>query len=194
MGSKWSKPNIVHRVSQIGINWQTHKPKIYPFIIIDITPTLMMMLTLWSSSSFWRNQSFTMKSVVISNLSWSGKHPISICLCQKIRILDTVYFIKIQGCIFFCLTPPPGGGGQKYGQISCWGKKWLKGDEKRGENAYFFPIGKKYVYLSPIDTKIQFTPLPTDQLITQITQWTKATVSIHTYVRFQISGVLDEKY
>ena len=25
---------------------QTNKPKIYPFIIIDITPTLMMMLTL----------------------------------------------------------------------------------------------------------------------------------------------------
>ena len=38
---------------------------------------------------------------------------------------------------------------QKYGQITGWGKKWLKGDEKRGKMHIFSPIGKKYAYFCP---------------------------------------------
>ena len=43
---------------------------------------------------------------------------------------------------------------QKYGQISCWGKKLLIEDEKRGLNAYFSPIGLKYAYFFPNWLKI----------------------------------------
>ena len=34
------------------------------------------------------------------------------------------------------------------------GKKWLKGNEKRGENAYFSPKWKKYTYFFPNWLKI----------------------------------------
>ena len=30
-----------------------------------------------------------------------------------------------RGVYFSVWSPPQGGGGQKYGQITCWGKKWL---------------------------------------------------------------------
>ena len=43
-----------------------------------------------------------------------------------------------RGVYFSVWDPPPGG--QNYAQISCWGKKGLKGDEKRGEMYIFPPI------------------------------------------------------
>ena len=46
------------------------------------------------------------------------------------------------------------GGGQKYGQMICWGKKIIKGDEKRGKMHIFSPIGKKYAYFFPNWLKI----------------------------------------
>ena len=41
---------------------------------------------------------------------------------------------KQQGFIFFCLTPPKILPNNMLG-----GKKWLEGDERKGENAYFSP-------------------------------------------------------
>ena len=35
----------------------------------------------------------------------------------------------VKGCILFCLPPPPGVG-QRYDQIICWGKNYLKGTKK----------------------------------------------------------------
>ena len=56
-----------------------------------------------------------------------------------------------------------GGGGQKYGQITCWGKKSLKGDEKRGANAYLFPQFVKSLHIfSP--TGLNFTKLQPKRL------------------------------
>ena len=40
----------------------------------------------------------------------------------------------IQGCIFFCLTPPGGGG--EYGQTTSFGKKIIEREFKKG---YLFP-------------------------------------------------------
>ena len=42
------------------------------------------------------------------------------------------------GVYIFLFDPPPGGG-QKYGEITCWGKKMIEREWKRGVNAYFFP-------------------------------------------------------
>jgi len=50
---------------------------------------------------------------------------------------------KIIRGVYFSVWPPPGEGG-KYGQITCWGKIWLKRDEKRMGNSYFSPIYYKH--------------------------------------------------
>ena len=61
-----------------------------------------------------------------------------------------------QGCIFFCLTPHPPRGG---GWAKIWpnnivgGKQLLKGNEKRGGNAYFFPNWLKVCICFPQLTK-----------------------------------------
>ena len=49
--------------------------------------------------------------------------------------------LKIQGCIFFCLTPLG-----KYGQITCWGKNDWKGMKKGGEMHIFPLIGKVSIF------------------------------------------------
>ena len=48
-------------------------------------------------------------------------------------------FIQFDSSIFLFDPVWGGEGEQTYGQITCWGKKLLKGDEKGGGNAYFFP-------------------------------------------------------
>ena len=69
--------------------------------------------------------------------------------------MRTTSTILNQGCIFFCLTPHrPGGGGQKYDQITGWGKKLLKGDKKKeGKCIFFYQLVKSMHIFYPIDLK-----------------------------------------
>ena len=46
---------------------------------------------------------------------------------QRVIYINTSEFFytqAVQGCIVFCLTPPPGG--KKYGKITGWGKKYTE--------------------------------------------------------------------
>ena len=85
---------------------------------------------------------------------WINRFPRDLNYKRKIKNISDQNVLKNQNVFKFCMflsnsgvyiflfdppPPPPGGGWQKYGQISCWEKKWLKEDENRGENAYFFP-------------------------------------------------------
>ena len=70
-------------------------------------------------------------------------------LCRKLKE-QKIFFPG--GKIFFFDPPPPPerGGGQKYGQISCLGKKnECKGMKKVRKMHSFSPIGQKYAYFPP---------------------------------------------
>ena len=63
--------------------------------------------------------------------------------------------IKHRDVYFSVSPPPPGrGGGKNMAKYHIWGKKLLKGNEKKENN--FSPIGKKYefkiYYIPPIKT------------------------------------------
>ena len=45
------------------------------------------------------------------------------------------------------------GGGQKYGQMICWGKKNIERDEKGGKCIFFPHLVKSMYIFSPIDLK-----------------------------------------
>ena len=64
--------------------------------------------------------------------------------------------ISLQGCIVFCLIPPPGaGGGAKKWPNNMLEEKMVKGVEKSWTNAYFFPTwGYPYPYIIPNWLKI----------------------------------------
>ena len=63
-----------------------------------------------------------------------------------------------QGCIFFCLTPPPGGGGAKIWPNNMLGKKMIEREWKKGGKCIYFPQLVKSMHIfSPIDLK--FTKL-----------------------------------
>ena len=87
--------------------------------------------------------------------SWSGmsKTPRS-GICSILVREDS------RGVYFSVWSPPPRGPGegQKYGQITCWEKKLLKG----GEMHIFSLIGKRMHIFSPI--KLKYTKLPKKRL------------------------------
>ena len=72
-------------------------------------------------------------------------------------------FHRLPGVYIFLLDPTPTPGGQKYGQITCWGKKIIeKGMKKGGEMHIYSPISKSKYIFSPIDLKC--TKLPKKRL------------------------------
>ena len=93
-------------------------------------------------------------SYILSKI-WSEKsskityNNIIYILFGQFPIFLPLFSLHLQmGCILFCLTP------QKFGQITDWGKKIVKGDKKGGEMHIFFPISKKYTYFFPNWLKI----------------------------------------
>ena len=71
-----------------------------------------------------------------------------------------MFHVYICWGLYFSVCPPP----QKYGQIKCWGKKWLKGDKKEGGKCIFFPQSVKSMHIVyPIDLK--FTKLQKKRLV-----------------------------
>ena len=65
---------------------------------------------------------------------------------------DKIFQVYCQSgvYIFFCLTPAPG---QKYDQITGWGKKLLEGDKKGGEMHIYPQLVKSMHIFPPIDLK-----------------------------------------
>ena len=59
-----------------------------------------------------------------------------------------------QGCIFFCLNPPPPPGAKKWPNKRLGEKKWLKGDEKRGKCIFFSQLVKSIHIFYSIDFKV----------------------------------------
>ena len=83
----------------------------------------------------------------------------SICVSKRICISclwHYLHYLSIPRDVNYSIWPPlpGGGGGQKYGQITCWGKKIIKrGWKKRGKMHISYPIGKRIHIFSPIDLK-----------------------------------------
>ena len=68
-----------------------------------------------------------------------GQRPF-VSLVKQYNLIKRQGLLSLEpGVYIFLFDPPPTpGGGQRYGQITGWGKKLLKGI-KKGKNAYFFP-------------------------------------------------------
>ena len=77
------------------------------------------------------------KTYILSGIKLRNNEQKCFFLCIQISVFDRgVYF-----------SDPP--------KKTCWGKKWLEGDEKGGGAMYIFsPLGKKYAYFFPNWLKI----------------------------------------
>ena len=139
----------------LGLNSKRKNKLIYPFIHSFVHPYIYLSLLqsrvadtfLVRSHGFKKNPSIYIHYLIyllyisislfiqvistkLSVLSISLSISIYLFFSLSLYLYPSIYLSR--GCIFFFL--------QKYGQISCWGKKWLKADEKKGGGeCKFFP-------------------------------------------------------